>query len=113
MNDPEFESRQKQENLSFPELSDGFWDPLSPLLMGTRDLYSGVKRPGRETRHSLPSSAKVKNEWRYTFSTCAFMPVQHSFTLTSLYLTLIHGRAGPSHLFNFKHRKLLKRQSSP
>jgi len=26
----------------------------------------GVKRPGRETDRSPPSSAEVKNAWRYT-----------------------------------------------
>jgi hypothetical protein len=29
-------------------------------------LYLGVKWPGRETDHSHPSSAEVKNAWRYT-----------------------------------------------
>jgi hypothetical protein len=29
-------------------------------------LPLGVKRPGRETDHSPPSSAEVKNEWSYT-----------------------------------------------
>jgi hypothetical protein len=29
-------------------------------------LFLGVKRPGRETDHSLPSGAEVKNEWSYT-----------------------------------------------
>jgi hypothetical protein len=26
----------------------------------------GVKQPGREVHHSLPSSAEVKNDWSYT-----------------------------------------------
>jgi len=26
----------------------------------------GIKRPGREADHSPPSSAEVKNAWRYT-----------------------------------------------
>jgi hypothetical protein len=29
-------------------------------------LSPGVKRPGRDADHSPPSSAKVKNAWRYT-----------------------------------------------
>jgi hypothetical protein len=29
-------------------------------------LSLGVKRPGRETGHSPPSSAEVKNAWSYT-----------------------------------------------
>jgi len=28
-------------------------------------ISSGVKLPGRETGHSLPSNAKVYNSWRY------------------------------------------------
>jgi hypothetical protein len=34
--------------------------------MGTRDSFPGVKRPGRETDNSPPSSAEVKNAWSYT-----------------------------------------------
>jgi hypothetical protein len=33
---------------------------------GTRALSLGVKRPGHEADHSLPSSAEVKNAWSYT-----------------------------------------------
>jgi len=31
-----------------------------------RRVLPGVKRPGREADHSTPSSAEVKNAWRYT-----------------------------------------------
>jgi hypothetical protein len=41
--------------------------------MGTEGLYAGVKRPGREAHHSLPSSAKVKNAWSYTSTQHIFM----------------------------------------
>jgi hypothetical protein len=34
--------------------------------MDTGALSLGVKRPGRETDHSSPSSAEVKNAWSYT-----------------------------------------------
>jgi hypothetical protein len=34
--------------------------------MGTTSSSLGVKRPGREADHSPPSSAEVKNAWRYT-----------------------------------------------
>jgi hypothetical protein len=37
--------------------------------MGTRGSFPGVKRPGRETDHSSPSSAEVKNAWGYTSTT--------------------------------------------
>jgi len=42
--------------------------------MGTRDLYPGVKEPGREADHSPPSSTEVKNAWNYTSTPqCVFM----------------------------------------
>jgi hypothetical protein len=34
--------------------------------MGTGGSLSGVKRPGRETDHSPPPTAKVKNAWSHT-----------------------------------------------
>jgi hypothetical protein len=34
--------------------------------LGAGSLSLGIKRPGREADHSLPSSSKVKNAWRYT-----------------------------------------------
>jgi hypothetical protein len=42
--------------------------------MGTRGSFPGVKQPGCEADHSLPSSAEVKNSWSYTSTPqCAFM----------------------------------------
>jgi hypothetical protein len=36
----------------------------------------GVKRPDREADHSPPSSAEVKNAWRFSFASCyMFMAV--------------------------------------
>jgi hypothetical protein len=37
-----------------------------PIQWAPGALSLGVKRPGREADHSLPSSAEVKNEWSYT-----------------------------------------------
>ena len=37
-------------------------------LMGTWVPCWGVQKPGREFDHSPPSTAKVKNEWSYTFT---------------------------------------------
>jgi hypothetical protein len=34
--------------------------------IGTGALSLGVKRPGREADNSPPSTAEVKNAWRYT-----------------------------------------------
>jgi hypothetical protein len=42
----------------------GFTQP--PIQWGTGVSFPGVKRPGREADHSLPSSAQVKKLWTYT-----------------------------------------------
>jgi hypothetical protein len=34
--------------------------------MGTGGFLPGIKRPERETDHSIPTSAEVKNTWIYT-----------------------------------------------
>jgi hypothetical protein len=39
---------------------------FSLISSGYRVLYSGVKQPAREARHSPPSSDVVKNAWSYT-----------------------------------------------
>jgi hypothetical protein len=36
--------------------------------MGTRAVGTELKWPGRESDHSSPFSAEVKNEWSYTFT---------------------------------------------
>jgi hypothetical protein len=38
----------------------------SPIQWVPGALSPGVKRPGRETDHSLPTSAEVKKTWIYT-----------------------------------------------
>jgi hypothetical protein len=41
--------------------------PTQPPIQWVPGAFSlGVKRPGREADHSPPSSAEVKNVWRYT-----------------------------------------------
>jgi hypothetical protein len=42
------------------------WGPPSLLSNGYRGLSPGVKRPGRESDHSPPTSAEVKKTWVYT-----------------------------------------------
>jgi hypothetical protein len=39
---------------------------LASYPIGTGSFSSGLKRPGREADRSSPSSAEVKNVWRYT-----------------------------------------------
>jgi hypothetical protein len=43
--------------------------PTQPLIQWVLETLSlGVKQLGCEADHSLPSSAKVKNIWSYTFT---------------------------------------------
>jgi hypothetical protein len=59
---------------SIPQRPDRFWNQLSLLFNGYRGTLSlGVKRPVRETDHSPPTNAVVKNggaipPLRYTYS---------------------------------------------
>jgi hypothetical protein len=47
---------------STPQRPDRFWGPLNLLFNGYRGTLSpGVKRPERETDHSPPTNAEVKN----------------------------------------------------
>jgi hypothetical protein len=46
---------------------DQLWDPLNLLSSGfSGALYLGRKRQGRESDHSLPTSAEVRETWVYT-----------------------------------------------
>jgi hypothetical protein len=60
---PGFESRQRRDIIIRPHR---LWGYPSRTYRGT---FPGVKRPGREVYHSLPSSAEVKNEWSSTPTT--------------------------------------------
>jgi hypothetical protein len=60
---------------------------LASYPMNTRGSFPGVKRPGRETDHSPPSSAEVKNEWSHiSTSQYAFMAWLSVKTQVQLYL---------------------------
>jgi len=48
-----------------PKGPDRLCSPPSLLLSGYRAFFPGVKRPECEFNHSLPSSAEVKNVYRY------------------------------------------------
>ena len=50
----------------FPKLLDRLWGPPSLLFSGYSGSFPGLKRPGRKVDRSAPSTAEVKNEWRYT-----------------------------------------------
>jgi hypothetical protein len=62
-----FESRQRLEIFLFitaPRPAPRPTQPPNQWLPGAVSL--GVKWPGRKAEHSPPSSAEVKNVWRYT-----------------------------------------------
>jgi hypothetical protein len=40
--------------------------PSHPTIQGIPGFFPGVKQPGREADHSLPSSTEMRNEWSYT-----------------------------------------------
>jgi hypothetical protein len=56
--------------------------------VGTGGTFLEVKQPGREADHSLPSSAEVKNAWRYAstseyvFETWCLVKHSDIFTFT-------------------------------
>jgi hypothetical protein len=56
--------------------------------MGNGGSFPAVKRPGREADHSPPSSAEIKNAWRYTsnhqyvFMTWCLVKHRDNFTFT-------------------------------
>jgi len=72
--------------------------PPSLLFSGSRAVFLGVKCSGREVNLSLPSRAKVKNEWSYVSSLLCFHGVErHNFifppALNRKYsVTLLHTR---------------------
>jgi hypothetical protein len=61
-----FKSLQGQEIFS-SKCPDWFCGSPSLLISGYMSPFSGVKWVGHEADDSPPSSAKVKNEWNYTY----------------------------------------------
>jgi len=63
-----FDPRQGQVFFFLPPRPDRLWDSdsLVPIQLLPELLFLEVKWPGRESHHSLPSSAKVKNVWSHT-----------------------------------------------
>jgi hypothetical protein len=71
----EFNSRQRLGIFLFANASTPALGPTQPPIQWVPVVLSlGVKRPGHESGHSLPSSAEVKNAWSYTSPPqCVFM----------------------------------------
>lgn len=67
-----FFCQQGQQTVKPP---DRFWSSSHFVFKEQKwNIFSGVKQPGRETEHSSPSSANVKNVWIYTSTPYAFVP---------------------------------------
>jgi hypothetical protein len=67
LDDRGFESRQDLGIFLSATASRTALGPTQPPIQWLPGALSlGVKRPGRETDHSPPSSAEIKNAWSYT-----------------------------------------------
>jgi hypothetical protein len=65
-----FDSRQGQGFFLFSITSRPAPGPIQPPIQRVpRSLFAGLKLSGRETDHSPPSGAEVKNTWGYTSTT--------------------------------------------
>jgi hypothetical protein len=58
---------------SSPKRPERLWGTLSLLLKWCRSYFPEVKQPERKVDHSPPSSAEVKNEWSYTFTSLIYI----------------------------------------
>ena len=63
-----FESRRVQHFYILQNCPDCSCNPPSLLFSDYRSSLPGLKRPGCDVDHTLPSRAEVKNEWSYTFA---------------------------------------------
>ena len=65
---PEVRIPARTRRFSFPKSADRLSCPPSPVLLldGYRGPFLAARRQWRDADHSPPSSAEVKNEWRYT-----------------------------------------------
>jgi len=80
-------STLRERDFSLPQnVQTGFWGPCSLLLNGYRGPCAGVKRLGREVKHSPPSNSEVNSEWSYTSITRTWLHVVNRKTLLFLYL---------------------------
>jgi hypothetical protein len=62
----DFEFRQEQKINSFPKRPGWPWGPASLLFSEYRGYFLGVKRPGREVKHSPPSNSEARNGESWT-----------------------------------------------
>jgi hypothetical protein len=65
LDDPEFESRERQEEFLLSKSLTGVWGAPSLQLSGYCSLFPGVKRPGCCVDHSSSNRTEIMNEWSY------------------------------------------------
>jgi hypothetical protein len=56
---------------------------LPPIQCAPGPLFPMVKQPGRETDHSSPSSAEIKNVWTYTSTPYTSLWLKHRDTFSA------------------------------
>jgi hypothetical protein len=56
------------------------------MFNGYKPIFPGVRRPERESGHSHPSIAKVKNEWSYTSAPTPCVPSRIGLGKMYMYL---------------------------
>jgi hypothetical protein len=84
-----------------PQRPDQFRSPPGLLPNKYRGfLPRGIKWPGREANHSPPTSAKITNEWNYTFTppVSNFIQGQYNFT-SGIHVVNPTGKFDSSHLW--------------
>jgi hypothetical protein len=85
LDDPGFVSWQGQKIFLSPETSRPALGPTQPPIQWVPKFYPGVKRPGCDVDHWLPSSAEVNNKWSYTspYPVCLHGMDRDTFTFYS------------------------------
>jgi hypothetical protein len=93
-----FDSRQGLRIILFTTVSRTALGPIQSHIQWVPTALSpGVKLPGRDANHSLPSSAEVKNAWsynstpQYVFTVWCLVKHRGNFTFTFTLLPLSSG----------------------
>jgi hypothetical protein len=91
-----FDSQRRMGIFLFTTVSRTALGPTKPPMQWVPGIFSlGVKRPGRESDHSTPSSAEVKNAWsctstpQYVFTAWCLVKHRDNFTFYIYLLSII------------------------
>ena len=71
-----------------PKRSDRVWGPPTLPFKGHWGCLLGLKRPGPKGNHSIPSSAKIKNEGHYSSSPAIRLRGADRINFTSILLSI-------------------------